>query len=94
MARDCVTIPGYGRSTRLHPRWYVGYLTYQGGIPRTPAQSLTGGGVVPARDFISTFRPVEKGYATATQDIAGGGTLVANEPSLLALLQPARGNGM
>jgi hypothetical protein len=88
---NCVAIPGYGRAEKLAPRWYVGYLTYQGGNPRLKRSSLTGSGVIPAQQFISTFAPSPVSYATPVQSAVGSGTLVAAEPSLTQLLRQVAG---
>lgn len=90
---NCVAIPGYGRADKLAPRWYVGYLTFQDGNPRLKRSSLTGGGVIPAKQFISTFQPTIVGYETRVQSAVGSGTLVAAEPSLTQLLRQVAGSG-
>lgn len=86
-----VTIPGYGRSTRLAPRWYVGYLTFQGGNPRQRIGSLTGGGFVPPRSFDGTFRPVMKGYTPGVNSAVGAATVVAAPMGVVGLLQRSTG---
>ena len=92
-ANDCVTIRGYGRPSRIAPRWYVGYLTFQGGNPNLPRDSLTGGGVIPPVSFSGRFRPEIKGYAPGVDDLAGGGSVIARPLSTLGLLRPSRAGG-
>lgn len=92
----CPTAPlkGYGLPTRIAPRWYTGYLTFQHGMARTRTESLVGSGVINPVSFVGTFQPVVVNYATRTNSTVGSGTLVSNEPTGLNLLpQPTRRGG-
>lgn len=87
-------LPNYGLPTRIAPRWYVGYLTFQMGNPRLRAESLVGSGIINPIAFTGTFKPVMQPYLTRTQSLVGSGVLVGDELSQLNLLpQPSRRPG-
>jgi hypothetical protein len=84
-------LPNYGLPTRLAPRWYVGYLTFQYGNPHRRTESLTGSGVIPPKSFDATFQPVMSKYETATQSLVGSGNILGAPFEPLNLLpQPDR----
>ncbi len=72
-----ITPPGYGIATKVRPEWLVGYLTFQGGIPRQRMGSLTGGGQAVANLGGPPGPPVIVPNTSILTSIAGGGMLPA-----------------
>jgi len=77
---------GYGHPSRNRPQWYVGYMTFQAGIPWLPKQSLTGGGFLYNHDNPGAFQPVIVLQTSRTQSLTGAGFLPAQMPYLTRLL--------
>jgi hypothetical protein len=70
------------------PRWHVGHLVFQGGNPRLPMASMSGGGFLPQRDLAGHEQPSWQPYATPVSSLFAGGVL----PSRPNFLQPLLGS--
>lgn len=86
---------GYATPTKVKPEWTVPYLVFQGGVPRTRDNSLTGGGQIYGREFQAMFSqpPVIVPNRTPIVSLVGGGSLPSMPASLQALLGGAQGSG-
>lgn len=75
----------YGVADRLKPIWQVGFLTYQNGLPKTPRVSITGPGIIPARQYAGWQQPTVHNYGTRSQSLTGGGKMPVRPGFLTAL---------
>lgn len=66
----------------FRPRWHVEHLVYQGGNPKLPVSSMTGGGFLPQKDLAGREAPSWQPYATPVSSLFGGGVL-ASRPNFL-----------
>jgi hypothetical protein len=76
---------GYGHPSKNRPQWYVGYMTFQAGIPALKRSSLTGSGQIYARDYPGKFPPVIVLQTSPTVSTTGGGILPQQMPFLQRL---------
>lgn len=76
---------GYGHPSRNRPQWYVGYMTFQAGVPQLKRSSLTGGGQLYLHDNPGRFQPVIVLHTSATVSNVGGGILPTQMPFLQRL---------
>lgn len=87
-------LPNYGLPTRIAPRWYTEYLTFQHGNPRLRTESLVGSGIINPVNFSGTFQPVMANYRTRVQSLVGSGAVIGEPLDPLNLLpQPTRRGG-
>lgn len=67
------------------PEWLAGHLVYQGGVPILKRSSMTGGGLIPARQWRGREPPSIQPYATPVASYVGGGSLPSRPNFLTAL---------
>lgn len=85
--------PLFGLARRNTPQLYTGYFTFQAGITNTRLNSLAGGGNVPPRMPIGTFRPIVQNYGTRLNSAVGGGLVPGNPTVTIPLLEAPGGRG-
>jgi hypothetical protein len=73
--------------SRWRPQWTVPHLVYQGGDPRLPKYSLTGGGFIPTKSFAGKEGLMWQPYVTPISSQTGGGFIAARPNFLTALLK-------
>lgn len=83
-----------GRGSRWRPEWTVNHLVFQGGIPRQPRYSLTGGGFIPSKSFAGKEGLLLQPYVTPVSSITGGGFIPKRTNFLTQLLNGIFENGM
>lgn len=69
------------------PEWTVPHLVFQGGVPRLPRYSMTGGGFIPTKQYAGREGLMYQPYVTPIMSTAGGGFIAARPNFLTRLLK-------
>lgn len=87
------TFHGYAAPTIGRPVWHVGYLVFQGGVPKTRGNSITGGGQIYGHELGLLTANVLKDYSTPVSAQMGSGQIVGLPPEVTVLLGGNAGVG-